>query len=105
MPSSHAGQLADQTRLDPTEAQQLAAAIRSLDLRAPTGSISCPADIGTVAVIDLSYAAHADVDLWYAASGCQTLDNGRIGAFEGGTSSFYQGFQETIDRFSPPVMT
>jgi hypothetical protein len=105
IPSSHAGQLADQTRLDSAKAQELAGAIRSLDLRAPTGTTACPADIGTIALIGLLYPAHADVGLWYAASGCQTLDNGRIGAFQGGNPSFYEGFQGTIDRLAPPVTT
>jgi N-acetylneuraminic acid mutarotase len=103
MPSAHAGQLADQTRLDSAAAQELAGAIRSLDLRPPTGTFSCPADIGTVALIGLSYPDHADVGLWYAASGCQTLDNGRIGAFQGGNPTFYNGFQGTSDRLAPPV--
>jgi len=103
VPSQNAGRVAEQTRLDATQASELSEVIRQLDLRAPTGTYSCPADIGTVVLIGFSYRARADVGLWYAASGCQTLDNGRIGAFEPGNSSFYLGFQETIDRLSPPV--
>lgn len=84
VPSADAGRLAKQVRLDTTQAAALSQVIRQLDLRTPTGATSCPADIGTVALIGFSYPARADVGLWYAASGCQTLDNGRISAFQPG---------------------
>ncbi len=92
-----------QTRLGPGQASLLAATVRQLDLKPPAGVSSCPADFGVVAVIGFSYAGRPDTGLWYRASGCQTLDNGRIGAFEGGNPSFYNSFLNTVDRLSPPV--
>jgi hypothetical protein len=84
-------------------AQALAAAVRRLDLSRPVGVFHCPAAFGTVAVIGLSYPGRPDVGLWYAASGCQTLDNGHLGSFQGGNPSFYNDFQKLIDKLSPPV--
>lgn len=91
------------TRLDAAQAQRLAGAIRQIHLTASVGVVMCPADLGSVAVIGLTYAGRADVGLWYRTSGCQTLDNGRIGAFEVGNPSFYTGFEGAIDHLSPPV--
>jgi hypothetical protein len=96
-------QLERKARLGPAQAGTLASAIRRLNLAPPTGVTHCPADFGLVAVIGFSFPGRADVGLWYEASGCQTLDNGRIGAFEGGNPSFYNGFLNTIDRLSPPL--
>ena len=46
--------------------------------------------------------AHVDdVDLWWNDSGCQTLDNGRLGAFEGANPSFYTTFQNAYARLVP----
>ena len=92
-----------QTRLGPAQAGDLATVVRRLNLTAPSGVTNCPADFGLVAVIGFSYPGRADVGLWYQASGCQTLDNGRIGAFEVGNPSFYNGFLSAVDRLSPPV--
>ncbi len=96
-------QLERQARLDQTQADLLAAVVRQLSLAPPTGVSHCPADFGLVAVIGLSFPGRTDVGLWYHASGCQTLDNGRIGSFEGGNSSFYNGFLSVVDRLSPPL--
>jgi hypothetical protein len=94
------------TSLDRSQAQQLAAVIRRIDLAASSGTVSCPAEfVGAVTLIGVSYPGRADVGLWFATSGCQTLDNGRIGAWEEGNSSFYQGFETAIDRLSPPATT
>jgi hypothetical protein len=95
--------LARQTRLDQAQADLLASVVRKLDLRPPTGTTACPIDFDVVAVIGLAYPGRSDVGLWYHASGCQTLDNGRIGSVETGNPSFYQGFLSTINRLSPPV--
>jgi hypothetical protein len=92
-----------QTRLDQAQADLLATVVRRLSLAPPTGVSHCPADFGLVAVVGLSFAGRPDVGLWYDASGCQTLDNGRIGAFEGGNPSFYNAFLSVVDRLSPPV--
>jgi len=101
MPSP--GALALQVRLDRRDARTLATAVRGLSLRPPPAvPFACPADIGTVALIGFSYSSRPDVALWYDASGCQTLDNGRLGSFQGANPSFYVGFEGTINRFAPP---
>jgi hypothetical protein len=92
-----------QTRLDQSQAGELVAAVRQLNLAPPTGISHCPADFGLVAVIGFSFPGRPDVGLWYDASGCQTLDNGRIGAFEGGNPSFYNRFLSVVDQLSPTV--
>lgn len=97
------GLLESSTCLDRAQAQQLASVIRQIDLTAASGSFSCPSDEGEVAVIGLSYPDRSDVALWYRTGGCQTLDNGRIGAFEGANPSFYNAFESVVDRLSPPV--
>jgi hypothetical protein len=104
LPSS--ADLVRSTSVDRSQAQQLASVIREIDLARPTGTISCPAGwVGAVTLIDLSYPGRADVGLWYTTSGCATLDNGRIGAFEDGNPSFYHGFENAVDRLSPPAKT
>jgi hypothetical protein len=60
-------------------ARQLAALIS----RIPLGHLddearSCPMDDGSVSVLVISYPGRADVDLWYARAGCQSLSNGHI---------------------------
>ncbi len=101
--STDAGQLADQSRLNATQANNVAQAIRSLDLRVPTGTYHCPAAIGAFVLIGLSYPSRADVGLWYADSGCKSLNNGRLGSFEGGNPSFYETFEATVmDPSSTP---
>jgi hypothetical protein len=97
------GLLVSSTRLGEAQAQQLAGVIRQIDLTAPSGTFSCPADVGEVALVGFSYPDRADAGLWYRTTGCQTLDNGRIGAFEDGNPSFYEAFESAIDRLSPPV--
>jgi hypothetical protein len=92
------------TRLDQAQANALDSAVRRLSLAPPTGTMNCPADFGVIAIIGLSFPGRTDVGLWYNASGCQTLDNGRIGSFAGGNPSFYNGFLSAIDRLSPPVV-
>lgn len=95
--AAEAGQLTRQTRLDPVEATHVAEAVRGLDLRPPTGKYDCPAAIGAVEIIGLSYNSGPDVGLWYSASGCKSLDNGRLGSFEVGNPSFYETFEEVIN--------
>jgi hypothetical protein len=95
--SAEAGELAHQTRLHPVQATHVAEAVRRLDLRAPSGNYDCPAAIGAVEIIGLSYNADPDVGLWYSASGCKSLDNGRLGSFEGGNPSFYETFEGVIN--------
>jgi hypothetical protein len=97
--------LVSSTRLDNAQAQQLASVIRRIDLAAPSGTFSCPLDVGAAATVGFSYPDRVDVGLWYRTSGCQTLDNGRIGAFEGANPSFYDAFETVINRLSPPADT
>jgi hypothetical protein len=96
------GQLARQARLNGHRADALVAAVRKLDLKAPAGTaFQCPTDLGLVAIIGMSYPGRPDVGLWYAASGCQSVDNGRIGSFGDGNATFDE-FAHAIDELSPP---
>lgn len=92
------------TTLDRSQAQQLAAVIRRIDLAPPsTAAINCPSySFNAVTVIGLSYPGRADVGLWYATGDCPTLDNGRVGAWDEGNPTFYQGFANAMDRLAPP---
>jgi hypothetical protein len=99
--ASSPGSLSRQVRLTEAEARQLAAAVRKLALAPPRGIMSCPAAFGSVSLIGFSYPHRADVGLWYQTSGCQSLDNGRIGSFQGANPSFYIGFQDAVSRYLP----
>ena len=115
----HLGHLGRQTRLDAARAARLANVVRRLNLAPPAlgahgpqagepageaaGAAACPLDVGSFAVIGLSYKGRPDVGLWYHTSGCETLDNGYIGASETGNPSFYNGFEGTINQLSPPL--
>jgi hypothetical protein len=79
----------------------LASVIDSISTAAPHGVNSCPADFGSASIIAFSYADTPDVNVWFSDSGCKTLDNGVIGAFELGNPSFYQSFESLIDELSP----
>jgi hypothetical protein len=52
---------------------------------------------GTITVIAFDYGGHT-VDLWQNTSGCQTLDNGDLYAFEIGNPSFYDVYAKAFDR-------
>jgi len=101
--AANGGGLARQTRLGEAQANELLGAVRGLDLAAPKGVMACPADFGATVLIGFSYANRPDVGLWYDASGCQSVDNGRLGSFEPGNPSFYNTFLTVVDRLSPPV--
>jgi hypothetical protein len=90
-----------QVRLTGAEAFKLAGVIAKVSTRVPKGTFSCPAGWDTASVIAFSYRGQSGADLWYYDSGCQTLDNGRIGAFQGGNPSFYLRFVPLIDRLAP----
>ncbi len=75
--------------------------IDSISTAAPKGVTSCPADVGSVSIIVFGYSKPPDIDLWYSDSGCKTLDNGLIGAFEPGNPAFYQSFETLIDELAP----
>jgi hypothetical protein len=90
-----------QARLSATQASQLAEVIDRVSTRAPRGTYSCPAGWDTATVIAFSYRARSAADLWYYDSGCQTLDNGKIGAFQGENPYFYRHFVPLVDRLAP----
>jgi len=96
------GALGRQVRLGSTGAGTLANAIRALSLKPPAvPPPACPAAFGTVATIAFSYSSRKDVGLWVSASGCQSLDNGRLGSFEEGNPSFYVGFEGAMNQLAP----
>lgn len=95
------GTLYRQRQLDTKTARHLASVIDSISTAAPKGVTSCPAEIGSASIIVFSYTDAPDVDLWFSDSGCRTLDNGLIGAFEPGNPGFYQGFESVMDELSP----
>ncbi len=96
------GSLGRQVRLSRPQGGVLATAVRKLSLRPPTGTFGCPPSVGTVALIGFSYASRPDVALWYSASGCQTLDNGRLGSFQGANPSFGE-FEEAMNKLAPEI--
>jgi hypothetical protein len=101
--SPRSGQLGRQTHLDAAQARLLVTVVRKLDLAPPVSGAHCPMDNRAFAVVGLSYHGRADVGLWYSTSGCQTLDNGVIGAAEVGNPGFYVGFEGVIDKLSAPL--
>jgi hypothetical protein len=60
----------------------------------PAGRTMCPPDTGAIALIVLGYrrpgGARYERTLWWKDSGCEELDNGRIGAWRAGNPSFAQ---------------
>lgn len=97
------GSLVRQVRLSSREAAVLANSVMKLSLRPPRGNSSCAGDVGTVALIGFSYASRADVALWYSASGCQALDNGRLGSFQGANPSFSGDFEGAMTKLAPEL--
>jgi hypothetical protein len=96
-----AGTLYRHRQLDMKTSRQLAAIINSISTAAPQGITSCPSADGSASIIVFSYKDAPDVDLWFSDSGCRTLDNGLIGAFEPGNPDFYHGFESLIDQLCP----
>ena len=76
-------------------------AINKIDLSAPKGTFNCPAAFDSATIMAFRFGSSDDVDLWYSDSGCQTLDNGRLGAFEGANPSFYTTFMNTYAQLVP----
>lgn len=87
--------------LDTAVAAHLATVIDAISTLAPQGPTACPSDFGSASIIAFAYTGRADVDLWFSDSGCQTLDNGRIGAFEEGNPSFYGSFLTLVNQLAP----
>jgi hypothetical protein len=89
------------TVLGSADAVWLATVVDNVKTEPPRGVAACPADFGSATIIVFGYASGPDADLWYNDGGCETLDNGRIGASEVGNPSFYNSFVPTIDALSP----
>lgn len=83
--------------LDSAGAARTAASLQHVSLKRPTGTVNCPGDSGAFAILAFSYPHRPDVDLWWDTTGCQTIDNGRIGASQIASDGFGR-FQETFDR-------
>lgn len=88
------------TRLDGRQAARLSAGLSRVRLGTFNGDVSCPNDTGAVATIALAYRGHDDVDLWYAASGCQSIDNGHVTAVQVRNRSFYDDFQSIFQQLT-----
>lgn len=91
------------TVLGRSSAIHLANVISAINDVLPPTNPHCPAAFGSVTIIAFHYSSKPDVDLWYSDTGCQTLDNGTIGAWETGNASFFNGFIPVIDQLSPPT--
>ncbi len=74
--------------LNTNKARRVADAVQHLSLKQPKGSVSCPDDTGAFAILAFSYPHHPDVNLWWNTTGCESIDNGRIGASQIGSPSF-----------------
>jgi hypothetical protein len=82
--------------LDGEEAAALAAAVSKISLSHLDDAVTnCPLADGAAALVAFSYSGRADVDLWYARNGCQSLANGHIVATPD------QGFIDDVNSLSP----
>jgi hypothetical protein len=105
IPQSQAGELRRQTHLNAAAATELVDAISSLKLRPRGSAASCTRatpDDGVLVAIALSYPNESDVALWYKASGCVSLYNGRWQSVPAGNTDF-STFEEVINNLSPPT--
>jgi hypothetical protein len=95
------GSLYAQVWLTPTRAVRLATVIGTISTAIPTGTTACPDDVDSTSLIVFAYAGAPDIDLWFHDTGCQTLDNGRVKAFEVGNQNFYGAFDSLIQEWAP----
>jgi hypothetical protein len=95
------GSLYDQVWLTQSQAVHLAAVIGTISTAMPTGPSSCAADFDSTTMIVFAYAGAPDIDLWFHDTGCQTLDNGRVKAFEIGNPNFFGPFDSLIQQWAP----
>lgn len=95
------GSLYDQVWLTPSQAVHLAAVIGTISTVAPTGATACPDDVDSTSLIVFGYVSGPDIDLWFHDSGCETLDNGKVKAFEPGNPNFYGPFDSLIQQWAP----
>ena len=84
--------------LDSAAAQRLASAVSEVSLQAPPpGGVNCPMDNGKFALIALHFAGDKSSNLWWYMTGCQTLDNGAVGA----TQIANPSFDKFLDAIAP----
>lgn len=93
------GTLYRQTRLGPSDAAKLAAALRQIRHGWQTTG-KCAADTGAVTVMAFSFATRTDVDVWWHVGGCGRLDNGHVGAAIGGNPT-WDNFGALVETLSP----
>ena len=51
-----------------------------------------------ITILAFSYAGRADADVWWHASGCQSLDNGYVATTETVNPSFYNNLGKAIQH-------
>lgn len=92
--------LAKQITLTSASATKLATAAAQIDLNAPAGPASCPADDGRVTVITFDNAQTAAAHIWWHDAGCQRIDNGTVQAEQIANDSFgkFQTVFATVTR-------
>jgi hypothetical protein len=100
-PNTNPASLYADARLTASQAEHLVRVIDSISTAHTTGSSSCPGDDGSTSVIAFAYTDAPDIDLWFKDSGCQTLDNGRLRAFETANPNFYGAFDTLIENWAP----
>jgi hypothetical protein len=85
--------------LDAKQAATLATVVNQISLAPAKGTFNCGAAImSRISVLAFSYTEpDRTVDLWFSPTGCGTLDNGDVLAFEGANASFYTGFVDAFD--------
>jgi hypothetical protein len=67
------------TAIDVNAAAQLASGVSSSSLsHLDNVEVNCPMDDASITVLVFAYAGRADVDVWYARTGCQSVSNGYI---------------------------
>lgn len=87
---------ARQIVLNQAAALRLSAALSKVSLQAPPpGPVNCPEATGGFAIISLASTGSQDINIWWTMTGCQTLDNGTVGATQIANKSF--------DRFSNTI--
>ena len=85
-----------QVALNQAAASRLSAALSQVSLQAPPSSpVNCPNDTGGFAIISLAFAGSQDVNVWWTMTGCQSLDNGLVGATQIANKSFVR-FSNTV---------
>jgi hypothetical protein len=71
-----------------------------LKLGKPKGVYHCPAQLHSVTLLAFGYSTRRAVDLWYNDSGCQTLDNGTITAWQVASSVDFGRFVRLVNQLA-----